>query len=82
MPLLLNVVLTLYPREKRGVAMGVVGFAVVFAPAIGPTVAGYILETYPWQILFYSFIPIVIAVIVIGYFYLTNVSETVQLRID
>ncbi|WP_307728908.1 MFS transporter [Alkalicoccobacillus plakortidis] len=38
-PLLYNVVLTLYPPSKRGTVMGMVSLAILFAPAIGPTVA-------------------------------------------
>ncbi|AIQ34474.1 hypothetical protein R50345_07505 [Paenibacillus sp. FSL R5-0345] len=37
MPLLTNVILTLFPPAKRGAAMGMVGLAIIFAPAIGPT---------------------------------------------
>lgn len=36
MPLLMNVVLAIYPPEKRGGAMGLIGVAIIFAPAIGP----------------------------------------------
>lgn len=46
MPLLMNVVLAIFPPDKRGSAMGMVGFAVIFAPAIGPTLAGYVLENF------------------------------------
>lgn len=46
MPLLTNVILALFPPEKRGSAMGMMGLAIIFAPAIGPTLAGYVLENY------------------------------------
>ncbi|GFN32181.1 multidrug transporter [Paenibacillus curdlanolyticus] len=82
MPLLMNVILTLFPPEKRGGAMGMVGLAIIFAPAIGPTLAGYILENYEWEMMFYGMIPLAIIVIALGFIYLRNVSETVVTKID
>ncbi|UFT99535.1 DHA2 family efflux MFS transporter permease subunit [Radiobacillus kanasensis] len=82
MPLLMNVVLSLFPPEKRGSAMGFVGLAVIFAPAIGPTLAGYVLETLPWQALFYGMVPFTVLVIICGFIYLKNVSETIQSKVD
>nr|WP_127531665.1 DHA2 family efflux MFS transporter permease subunit [Paenibacillus kobensis] len=82
MPLLMNVILTLFPPEKRGGAMGMVGLAIIFAPAIGPTLAGYVLENYKWETMFYGMIPLAIIVIALGYIYLRNVSETVKSKID
>jgi EmrB/QacA subfamily drug resistance transporter len=82
MPLLMNVILTLFPPEKRGAAMGMVGFAIIFAPAIGPTLAGYILENYKWETMFYGMIPLAVIVIICGYIYLRNVSERVMTKID
>src|SRR6478752_6412679 len=38
MPLLMNVILTVFPPNKRGAAMGMVGFAIIFAPAVGPAI--------------------------------------------
>lgn len=82
LPLLMNVILTLFPPEKRGAAMGMVGFAVIFAPAIGPTLAGYILENYAWQTMFYGMIPFAILVVICGFIYLKNISERVYSNID
>jgi EmrB/QacA subfamily drug resistance transporter len=82
MPLLMNVILTLFPPNKRGAAMGMVGFAIIFAPAIGPTLAGYILENYAWETMFYGMIPLALLVIICGFIYLKNVSERIQAKID
>ena len=38
MPLMQTVMLTIYPPEKRGSAMGMFGLVIAFAPAIGPTI--------------------------------------------
>ncbi len=81
-PLLYNVVLTLYPPSKRGGIMGMVSFAILFAPAIGPTLAGYVLDILPWQAMFYGLIPLIVAVILSGQIYLKNVSETARAKVD
>ncbi|OCT16149.1 MFS transporter [Paenibacillus pectinilyticus] len=82
MPLLMNVVLTVFPPDKRGAAMGLVGFAIIFAPAIGPTLAGYVLQHYTWQTMFYGMIPFAVIVIAVSYFYLKNVAERTYPKID
>lgn len=82
MPLLTQVILTLFPREKRGAAMGMVGLAIIFAPAIGPTLAGYIMERYSWEMMFYGMLPLTVIVIVCGFIYLKNVAERSFPKID
>ncbi|WP_130616328.1 DHA2 family efflux MFS transporter permease subunit [Cohnella abietis] len=82
MPLLMTVILTVFPADKRGAAMGMVGFAIIFAPAIGPTIAGYVIEHYSWRTLFYGMIPFAILVIAVAFFYLKNVSERSYPKLD
>lgn len=82
MPLLMTVILTLFPPEKRGAAMGMVGLAIIFAPAIGPTLAGYILENFAWESMFYGMIPFALIVILLAHIYLKNVSEKEFPKID
>ncbi|MGA9289211.1 MAG: DHA2 family efflux MFS transporter permease subunit [Anaerobacillus sp.] len=82
MPLLMNVVLKLFPPERRGTAMGTVGLAIIFAPAIGPTLTGYVLDVFPWQTLFYGLIPFIVIIIICGFIFLENVSETTESKMD
>ncbi|MGN7760593.1 DHA2 family efflux MFS transporter permease subunit [Paenibacillus sp. 22594] len=82
MPLLMNVVLAVYPVEQRGGAMGMIGFAIIFAPAIGPTYAGYMLDHYSWRSLFYVIIPFALMVVVLAWFYLRNVTERSYPKLD
>ena len=60
MQLMMVVMLTIFPPEKRGVAMGTVGIAMMFAPAIGPTLSGWLVEHYSWRLLFDIVLPIAI----------------------
>ncbi|MEK5399995.1 DHA2 family efflux MFS transporter permease subunit [Paenibacillus sp. FSL K6-2859] len=82
MPLMMSVVLAVFPIEKRGSAMGLLGLAMIFAPAIGPTLAGFVVEYHSWRWLFIGLIPLVILVIALAFKYLVNVSETSKSKLD
>ena len=47
-----------FPPEEQGVAMGIYGMGVVLAPAIGPTLGGWITDRYSWPWIFYVNVPI------------------------
>ncbi|MBU7314117.1 MFS transporter [Paenibacillus oleatilyticus] len=78
-PLLMNTLLIMYPAEKRGSIMGVLFLIFTFAPAIGPTLSGIIIDAWDWPWLFYIIIPITIVSIIIGYYYLVNVTVALVL---
>ncbi|MBO0960545.1 DHA2 family efflux MFS transporter permease subunit [Neobacillus sp. MM2021_6] len=82
MPLLMNVMLVSFPIEKRGAAMGVFGLILMFAPAIGPTLSGWIIEHYDWRMLFHFVTPIAIIVVLLGIFLLKDKKEKVDIRLD
>src|SRR5207244_7211269 len=46
-----------FPQAKRGMAFAVYGMAVVLAPAIGPTLGGWITDNYSWRWIFYVNVP-------------------------
>ncbi len=68
MPLLMNVVFAIFPAEKRGGAMGLIGVAIILAPAIGPTYAGYMLDHFIWRSLLYGIISFAALVLVLAFF--------------
>ncbi|HZG71555.1 MAG TPA: DHA2 family efflux MFS transporter permease subunit [Chondromyces sp.] len=82
MPLLMNVLLTSFPVEKRGGAMGILGLVMIFAPAVGPALSGWIVEHYHWRILFYMIIPFAVIVLVFALFKLKDKKEKVEGTID
>ena len=47
-----------FPPEKRGLAFSVYGMAVVVAPAIGPTLGGWITDNYDWRWIFFINVPV------------------------
>ena len=82
MPLLTTVVLALFPVEKRGGAMGLIGIAMIFAPAVGPTLSGFIVENYSWRVLFYIIFPIAVINVIIAAIFLKNVTKRTFPKID
>ena len=82
MPLLMNVLLTSFPIEKRGSAMGILGLVMTFAPAIGPTLSGWIIENYEWRFLFYMIIPFAVIVLLLAIFKLKDRKERSNATLD
>ncbi|TKC16082.1 DHA2 family efflux MFS transporter permease subunit [Robertmurraya kyonggiensis] len=82
MPLLMNVMLVSFPVEKRGAAMGVFGLILMAAPAIGPTLSGWIIEHYDWRMLFHFVTPIAVVIFLIGFFLLKDKKEKVNISLD
>jgi EmrB/QacA subfamily drug resistance transporter len=82
MPLLTTVVLALFPVEKRGGAMGLIGVAIIFAPAVGPTLSGFIVQNYSWRVLFYTIFPIALVNLIVAAIFLRNVTKQTFPKID
>lgn len=82
MPLMQTIMLTIYPPEKRGAAMGINGLVVSMAPAIGPTLSGWVIDHYSWRVLFAMIIPIVGIVIILAPFLVKNVIENRHPHLD
>jgi len=55
-----------FPPAKRGMAFAVYGMAVVLAPAIGPTLGGFITDTYSWRWVFFINVPVGIVSLVLS----------------
>ena len=57
-PLSQAILLESFPPRKRGAAMAVFAFGVVVAPVLGPTLGGWLTDTYSWRYAFYINIPV------------------------
>jgi DHA2 family multidrug resistance protein len=65
-PLSQAILLESFPPEKRGSAMALFGLGVVVAPVLGPTLGGWLTDSYSWRWAFYINIPIgVIAILML-----------------
>mgnify|MGYP001756685772 FL=1 len=82
MPLGSNVIVTIFPPEKRGVAMGTMGIAMILAPAIGPTLSGYIVQNYHWNVMFYGMFFIGLVAIIVGMFWFKLYQRTTNPKAD
>lgn len=82
MPLMQTILFAIFPIDKRGQAMGTFGLVISFAPAIGPSMSGWIVEHFPWQTLFMIMLPIAIIDMIVVYFILDNVTEPTYPRLD
>lgn len=82
MPLMSVVFLTIFPIEQRGKAMGMMGLAMIFAPAVGPTLSGWVVEHYSWRVLFYIVLPLAIFSLIYGAFSMKNVNQTSKPKLD
>ncbi|HLR09323.1 MAG TPA: DHA2 family efflux MFS transporter permease subunit [Bacillota bacterium] len=82
MPLMQTILFLVYPIEKRGSAMGMFGLVIAFAPAIGPTLSGWLVDQFPWRSVFYVVLPIAVLDIIIAYFILRNVTQQTFPKVD
>ncbi|MDP4162214.1 MAG: DHA2 family efflux MFS transporter permease subunit [Bacillota bacterium] len=82
MPLMMTVFFTIFPPEKRGTAMGIMGVVMLFAPALGPTLSGWIVEHYSWRLLFDVVIPIGILDLILTYLWMRDVTEITNPKFD
>lgn len=81
-PLMNVVVMNLFAPDRRGSAMGTIGLALNFAPALGPSLSGFIVTNLNWRFLFYIVAPLIIANFILAYFLLNNIGTPKQLKFD
>lgn len=74
MPLLMTTVMTLVPPEGRGKTMGNISIVMSVAPAIGPTIGGFILANMDWRWMFILVLPIAVGALLLGMRKIQNVS--------
>ena len=82
MPLLMTTIMNLVPAASRGRMMGRVSVVISLAPAIGPTMSGFLLDHFGWRAIFVVVLPIALVAMFIGWRWLTNVGETMHAPID
>jgi len=82
MPLMSVIFLTIFPIQERGKAMGMMGLAMIFAPAVGPTLSGWVVEHYDWRVLFYIVLPISVFALIYGAISMKNVTKNTMPKLD
>ncbi|WP_211750069.1 MDR family MFS transporter [Paenibacillus sp. Marseille-Q4541] len=82
MPLMTNVILVLYPPQKRGTVMGLMVLVMMVAPAIGPTLSGLIIDSLGWHGIFWICLPLLAFSFIFGLIYMQNVSKLTKPKVD
>ena len=75
MPMVFTLILLLFPREKRGSAMGIIGLIIAFAPAVGPSLSGVIVDAVGWRMLFAIVAVLAVLVVIFSAVCLENLTE-------
>ena len=82
MPLLMTTLMTVVPPHLRGRMMGRVSIVMSLAPAIGPTMAGVILDTLNWRWIFAIVLPIALVALAVGVRWIPNIGERTHAPLD
>jgi EmrB/QacA subfamily drug resistance transporter len=82
MPLLMTVFFVIFPPEKRGKAMGIMGIVMIFAPAVGPTLSGWLIGHYSWRLLFDIVIPIGLLDLILSFLWMKDVTKITNPKFD
>src|SRR5271156_5625235 len=78
-PMAFTVVLTKLPKPQQPIGLALFALSVTFAPAIGPTIGGYLTENYGWQTIFFiNAVPSAVMVVALAF---TLEREPMQLSL-
>ncbi len=66
MPVSMSIIFQMFDVKERGLALGFWGIATMAAPAIGPTLGGFIIEKLDWRLIFYVNVPIGIMAVILS----------------
>ena len=75
MPMVFTVILLVFPREKRGSAMGIVSLVIGFAPAVGPSLSGLLVESVGWRSLFMLVTALAVLIVIFAVVFLKSYGE-------
>lgn len=75
LPVGMAYVYRLSPVSKVGVVMGIMGLPVLFAPALGPVISGWLVDYHSWRWIFLLNIPVGILCVLIGFFKLPGAKS-------
>jgi EmrB/QacA subfamily drug resistance transporter len=81
-PLSLTLIFREFPPQERGAAMGLFGVPALLAPALGPTLGGYIVTYAGWQLIFYINVPIGIAAVILATIFLRDYHDVRESSFD
>lgn len=81
-PLSMSIIYRMVPPQRMGMAMGVWGISATMAPAIGPTMGGYLVDYYSWHMIFTINIPVGIVAVILSYLFVEETPLVKGLKFD
>ncbi|HCI82266.1 MAG TPA: MFS transporter [Ktedonobacter sp.] len=81
-PIGISLLFGAFPEKERGLAFGIYGIPLVFAPASGPVLGGYFVQYLSWHYIFWINIPIGIVGVILGYFWLQESRRGTSAKLD
>jgi DHA2 family multidrug resistance protein len=81
-PLSITLLFREFPPQERGTAMGFFGVPALLAPALGPTLGGYLVTFVGWEAIFYINVPIGIIAIILSILFIRESRPEGQTRFD
>jgi DHA2 family multidrug resistance protein len=78
-PLAFTLIITMLPKAKQPIGLALFAISATFAPAIGPTIGGYLTENWGWQYIFY--VNVVPGAVMIGMLYVSLEAKPMKLSL-
>lgn len=82
LPMSMTVLLLIFPHEKRGSAMGMYNFVIMFAPAMGPAISGILTDMAGWHVMFLIMAVLAAIIILLAAFTMKNSGRVKQVSLD
>ena len=82
LPLMMTIFMLIFAVERRGFAMGMSGLVIAFAPAIGPSLAGWLVEFMHWRFLFLIILPLALIDLVLARIYMRDIIKRTFPKVD
>jgi EmrB/QacA subfamily drug resistance transporter len=82
LPFVSVTMMLIFPKEKRGFAMGMVGVVMGVAPTVGPAAAGWIVDAWGWNYIFFAIAPLAVLDMILAFFLLKNLGMKEKNKLD
>jgi EmrB/QacA subfamily drug resistance transporter len=78
-PMAMALTFKVFPPDRRGTAMGLFSMGIVFAPAMGPTLGGVVIDLFNWRYIFFLTVPTIALAMIMGVFFMPSSSRPKKL---
>ena len=82
LPLMFNIIVEQVPISKTGTVMGFANLIIAIAPAVGPTMGGFIVKMFGWRVIFLVLLPLLVISLILGMTSITQKSAIEHLKFD